>query len=115
MVLPIIGRFVAGAALSGNSLPTPKFKVRKVTNNIEKRIAHLNRQLPKIVDQAYNTFVDETPYKTGNAKSKTRKVRNEIVADYPYANRLNEGYSRQAPDGMTEPTIKEIKNIVKKL
>lgn len=119
MALPILGRLVAGrlarGAIANNSQPTNTFRLRKTTNNIERRIAKLNKALPKIVDAAYDKFVDETPYKTGNAKSKTRQVRNEIRADYPYANRLNEGYSRQSPEGMTEPTIKEIRNIVKKI
>jgi hypothetical protein len=27
-----------------------------------------------------------------------------IYASYPYAQRLDEGWSRQSPDGMTKPT-----------
>jgi hypothetical protein len=37
---------------------------------------------------------------------------NEIQANYPYAQRLEEGWSTQAPDGMTKPTIEEVRNYV---
>ena len=29
-----------------------------------------------------------------------------ITANYPYAGRLDDGYSKQAPKGMTEPSLK---------
>lgn len=63
--------------------------------------------------QVYQKFVDVTPIKTGNAKSKTRLVGNKIEAKYPYASVLNDGRSfrdgqmrgsDQAPNGMLEPT-----------
>jgi hypothetical protein len=50
-------------------------------------------------------FRDITPKATGNARSKTRTQQNVIKADYAYAGRLDEGSSRQAPRGMSEPTI----------
>jgi hypothetical protein len=34
------------------------------------------------------------------------RSKTEIVADYPYAQRLEDGYSKQAPKGMSEPTEK---------
>jgi hypothetical protein len=54
--------------------------------------------------EAYKHFVEETPERSGNAKRKTRLDGNRIVADYPYSRRLDEGYSKQAPRGMVEPT-----------
>jgi hypothetical protein len=98
-------------------------------SNIAKR---LNKVLETLDDKnisqvAYKTFVDNTPigdpnrwktkykpknYKPGNARRKTVLKGNEIQANYPYAKRLEEGYSSQAPDGMTEPTIEEIRDYV---
>jgi hypothetical protein len=52
-------------------------------------------------------------YRPGNARRKTILRGNEIQANYPYAQRLEEGWSTQAPDGMTEPTIEEIRKYVK--
>lgn len=67
----------------------------------------------EVMRKALPIFVGYTPIRTGNARNKTRLKSDEIVADYPYAQRLDEGYSRQAPKGMTEPTIKDIARIVK--
>lgn len=50
-------------------------------------------------------FRDITPRDGGNARRKTRLSRNRIVADYPYAGRLDDGHSDQAPRCMTQPTI----------
>ena len=60
-------------------------------------------QLPKL---AYEEWLKNTPVRDGNARRKTKLVRNQIVADYPYAKRLDEGYSKQSPKGMSEPTEK---------
>ena len=98
-------------------------------SNIARR---LNKVLETLDDKnisqvAYTTFKDNTPigdpnrwktkykpknYKPGNARRKTVLKGNEIQANYPYAKRLEEGYSSQAPDGMTEPTIEEIRDYV---
>jgi hypothetical protein len=66
------------------------------------------RQLDKLFDdlpsQAHKEFIKQTPKRSGNARAHTKLERNTIVADYPYAERLDEGYSKQNPRGMTEPT-----------
>jgi hypothetical protein len=61
------------------------------------------KTLPK---EAYDYFVDSTPIRTGNARNKTRLRGSTIDANYAYAERLDEGYSRQSPKGMTGPTEK---------
>jgi hypothetical protein len=66
----------------------------------------------KVSDVAYKAYVKNTPLKTGNARRKTVKSGNDIDANYPYAQRLEEGYSKQAPKGMTEPTIEEVRRYV---
>ena len=59
--------------------------------------------LPK---ETYDYFVDSTPIRTGNARRSTRLRGSTIDANYNYAERLDEGYSRQAPKGMSAPTEK---------
>ena len=75
-----------------------------------------------IAKEAYTKFVDVTPIKSGNAKRSTKLQGNTINANYPYANVLDKGRhmtrrglrgSEQAPQGMTEPTIKHIRQYVK--
>lgn len=80
------------------------------------RLAELAKDLdPKILAQVgYKTFRQETPIKTGNARRNTAVIQDEIVADYPYAQRLDGGWSRQSPAGMTKPTIAAVEDYIKK-
>jgi hypothetical protein len=66
----------------------------------------------KVTNVAYKAFVKNTPIRSGNARRKTKKSGNSIDANYPYAQRLEEGYSKQAPKGMTEPTLEEVRQYV---
>ena len=77
-----------------------KIGTDKITTNVKKKIA----QLDKVPVQAYTFFKAHTPIKTGNARRSTVLKKDTIVAAYPYAQPLDDGRSRQAPDGMTKPT-----------
>lgn len=61
--------------------------------------------LPKA---ALAEFVSNTPVRTGNARRRTRLQGTKIVANYNYSSELDAGRSRQAPDGMTAPTLEWI-------
>jgi hypothetical protein len=74
--------------------------VDKMTKNLQKKAA----ALAKVPLQAYTFFKAHTPIRTGNARSRTSLNKDTIHAAYPYAQRLDNGYSPQAPDGMTKPT-----------
>jgi len=78
------------------------FDMRQVSKMFDEaeRVA---QTLPK---EAYDYFVDSTPIRTGNARRSTSLRGSTIDANYVYAERLDQGYSRQAPKGMTEPTEK---------
>jgi hypothetical protein len=77
-----------------------KIGVDKISTSVKKKIA----QLDAVPAQAYTFFKAHTPIKTGNARSRTVLKKDTIVAAYPYAQQLDDGRSRQAPDGMTRPT-----------
>lgn len=84
-------------------------------------ISHLDNltKIPQqLIDEAGVYFRDITPVRSGNARNNTYQGGNQIRADYPYAGRLDDGYSRQAPKGMVEPTIafidKRLKTLVEK-
>lgn len=67
-----------------------------------KRIQAKLQQLPQ---ETHKEFVATTPIDTGNARRSTSLQNNKIIrARYPYASRLDKGWSRQAPKGMTRPT-----------
>lgn len=85
---------------------------RQVSNKLNQ----IQRQMPNILRSAHQRFRDETPIDTGNARSKTRLSGNEIQANYPYAVRLEkQGWSRQAPRGMSAPTIEHIRQMVRRI
>lgn len=77
----------------------------KIKNNITPTLKKQQKALAKLPDEAYKVFVKETPVRSGNARRNT-KLRNkkQINANYPYAQRLDEGYSKQSPEGMVKPT-----------
>lgn len=80
-----------------------KFTVTQ--NTFPRATRKIQRALNKLPDEAYDVFYDETPVKTGNARRKTRLRGDTIEANYPYAQRLDDGYSRQSPRGMVQPTL----------
>ena len=74
------------------------------------------KDLPKeALDDALPFYKSNTPIDKGNARSKTRlRGKNKIHSDYPYAGRLDDGWSKQAPKGFTDPTIEHIEEFVEK-
>jgi len=65
-------------------------------------------ELDIVVTEAYKFYKQQTPIRSGNARRNTTLNSNKIVSDYAYAQRLNTGWSKQAPGGMTEPTTEYI-------
>lgn len=83
----------------------------QITNNISPLLKKQVNAIKKIPDEAYKVFVQETPVRSGNARRNTKlKGKKEIIADYAYAQRLDEGYSKQSPEGMVKPTEEYIIN-----
>jgi hypothetical protein len=80
------------------------------------RMQYIKKVLdPKnLTDKAYPVFMSETPVRTGNARNSTKKTANSINANYPYAGRLDRGWSRQSPQGMTKPTIEYLRDYIRK-
>jgi len=74
----------------------------------EKRMNKLAGLPSYLVDEALDITKENTPVASGNARNKTIKKGNKIVSNYAYAGRLNDGYSRQAPQGFTQPTIEQL-------
>lgn len=84
----------------------------KISGDIKRKIA----QLQALPVQALDEFVDLTPIRSGNARRNTRlRNRDTISANYPYAQRLDQGYSRQAPQGMTRPWERWIANRLRQI
>jgi hypothetical protein len=74
--------------------------VNKMTSSLQK----IQKKLDNLPKEAFTEFVKDTPIRSGNARRKTKLQGSTITADYAYAKRLDNGYSKQAPKGMTKPT-----------
>lgn len=66
-------------------------------------IKKIKRQLAKVPQEAHKEFVALTPVRSGNARRRTYLQGDTIKTNYPYAQRLDEGWSKQAPKGMVRP------------
>ena len=93
-----------------------KADFRMTKSEIGIRLKGIRSNIAKVPEEATQKFKDLTPYDTRNAQRKTT-LRNKttITADYPYAVRLNTGWSKQAPRGMTPPFIVWLRNRVKQI
>jgi len=87
----------------------------KGLNQVSSKLKKIQNKLDKVPDEAHKVFVANTPIRSGNARRKTTIQKDTIKANYPYAKRLDEGYSKQAPDGMVKPTVEFIRNRIKQI
>jgi len=87
----------------------------KGLNQVSSKLKKIQDKLDKVPDEAHKVFVANTPIRSGNARRKTTIQKDTIKANYPYAKRLDEGYSKQAPDGMVKPTVEFIRNRIKQI
>ena len=75
-----------------------------------KEVRDLLTSLPKQKSRAWReageVFRSLTPVKSGNARRNTRISDTEIHADYAYADKLDMGWSAQAPEGMSKETLR---------
>jgi len=90
-----------------------------MSGQIVKRISQLEKALDpnNLAREAYDHFRSITPIAPvngGNARRNTRLSGDEIQADYAYAQRLDNGWSKQSPNGMTKPTEKFIQEYIRK-
>lgn len=77
--------------------------------DFQKRVQKLQEFPKELTREAYRFFKKTTPIRTGNARRRTVQQGNKIQANYRYAGKLEDGYSKQAPQGMTKPTIDHLR------
>jgi hypothetical protein len=82
---------------------------RITRNRITSSAGKISARFEKLPSEAYEYWKSITPIKTGNARRRTRLQGRKIKANYQYAVPLDEGKSKQAPKGMSEPTDRYIK------
>lgn len=78
------------------------------------RFGKLDDLAEDAMDDAFPFYKKSTPIRSGNARKRTRKrTQTKIASNYGYAGKLDDGWSKQAPGGFTEPTIDRIKKFIK--
>jgi len=88
--------------------------IKKVYDRISPSISRINSRLEQVPQAAFDFFKKKTPKRSGTARRRTKLVNKRTInADYPYAKRLDKGYSKKAPEGMSKPTGEFIKALVK--
>ena len=90
--------------------------LRVNTREVDKMFEDLLDMDKDVMADALPKFKENTPVATGNARQNTklkkRKKNYAIHASYPYAGRLDEGWSSRRPKGMTAPTERDIDSLV---
>jgi len=94
-----------------------KFTLHPVRKDIALATKKVENELKKLPQKATEFFKygAPTPIKSGHARRNTGLVKNSIVANYPYAGKLDAGSSNQAPDGMSKPTMEYIQQAVARI
>jgi len=93
-----------------------QYKVDKKT--LRQLQVEINNAIDTATEDSYRFFVRKTPIDKGNARRQTkyRESNNKAIIDanYDYAVPLDRGHSKQAPKGMSGPTLDFLKNILAK-
>ena len=87
----------------------------KISGNLNRDLNEIKRDLKAYPAQALAEFKSLTPIRSGNARRRTTLRNDAIEADYPYAGRLDQGWSKQAPQGMTKPFEQWVRSRVKQI
>lgn len=75
-----------------------------VKDNMSSALKSMRKELYLYPKDAQGKYISLTPVQTGNARRNTKLENNNTIhANYPYATRLDKGWSNQAPQGMTKP------------
>jgi len=77
--------------------------ITQTSNQVTPDLDRIQRQLAQYPAEAAQEFRALTPVRSGNARKHTNLRNQHIIADYPYVKPLDEGHSRQAPQGMVKP------------
>ena len=85
-------------------------KITQEQSTITPDLSKMQREIEQVPRKGYIFFKEHTPIRSGRARRSTVLENNTtIAARYPYAQRLDQGASRQAPDGMSKPTMAFLK------
>jgi|TARA_B100000470_G_scaffold27989_1_gene18298 hypothetical protein len=86
------------------------FNTRNATSGLKKSI---DQAVRGIATDLFKTIKRYTPVRSGRARknwrmTKKSKSNYEVRNKVPYIERLDAGYSKQSPKGMTRPSLREV-------
>lgn len=85
----------------------------RIDDRIFKKRLDTLEEVPELAMKNGYTFLrNKTPIRSGNARNKTKRNQLKIKSNYGYAGRLDEGWSKQAPKGFTDPTIDYLEKFI---
>ena len=88
----------------------------KIDDKVTPVLKGMAKTLARYPQDAETKFIALTPIDTGNARSRTKLMGNDTIeANYPYAQRLDQGHSKQAPNGMVKPFDAWVRGKVKQI
>lgn len=88
----------------------------KIDDKVTPVLKGMAKTLARYPQDAEAKYVALTPVDTGNARRRTNLVRGDTIeANYPYAQSLDQGHSKQAPQGMTRPFDAWVRGKVKQI
>jgi len=87
-------------------------KIKVNDSQFKTLMGNLEDMSISVMKTLYPYYVNKTPIASGNARNRTKLIRTTITSKYPYAGRLDEGWSKQAPRGFTEPSIDQLENLI---
>lgn len=87
-------------------------KVSIDTKQFTKLLNELNDMPTSVMKELYPYYISKTPIRGGNARNRTKLNRLNIKSNYPYAGKLDTGWSKQSPDGFTKPSIEKLNQLV---
>lgn len=90
--------------------------IKIVVRDTRRAVGELERELVRIADLVASDLLDvarkNTPIDKGQARQGWRKEKSyrqtSVINRVPYAQYLEEGHSKQAPNGILGPTVREI-------
>lgn len=86
-----------------------KFDLGSTASDLQKDLGRFTEQ---VMADVLETSRKYTPIRSGQARRNWKKsgagTATTVVNRVPYINRLNEGSSRQAPNGIIKPTLDEV-------
>lgn len=88
-----------------------RFQPKDIMKDIHKKS---RRFVDAVMKDVKEVVADETPVDTGRAQRGWRRKNKDVLNNVEYITALEDGHSKQAPDGMMRPTIKEINRRYKK-